>query len=97
MDVIFIFNYLGDVTVDSESFLMTDFMNLRIKQSFKYAYRNRIYTHVFIKMSNHIFMSIYVISYKNTSEEKDIFFHQKLPSNPSFRTVLNTSSSNLSE
>jgi hypothetical protein len=50
----------GDVFVDSESFLMTDFMNLVIKQSFKYAYMNRIYTHVFIKMSNHIFISIYV-------------------------------------
>jgi hypothetical protein len=44
MRIIFMINYFfsvrDDVLVDSETFLMTDFMNLKIKsaQSFKYVY-----------------------------------------------------------
>jgi hypothetical protein len=39
-----------DVPVDSETLLVTDFVNLKIKlaQSFKYTHRNKIYVHVFI-------------------------------------------------
>jgi hypothetical protein len=40
----------GDVFVDSDAFLMTDFINLKIKptQSFKYAYKSMMGIHVFI-------------------------------------------------
>jgi hypothetical protein len=40
----------GDIFVDSETFLMTDFMNFKIKpvQSFRYAHKDIMYVHVFI-------------------------------------------------
>jgi hypothetical protein len=43
----------GDIPIDSETFLVTDFMNLKIKptQSFRGAYRDRVYVHVFIGVS----------------------------------------------
>jgi hypothetical protein len=52
----------GDVSVDSETFLVTDFMNLKIKltQSFRVAYRGRVCIRVFIDVSAHMCMSIYV-------------------------------------
>jgi hypothetical protein len=44
-----------DVLIDSDASLMTDFINLKIKsaQSFRCAYRDKMYTHVFIWMSAH--------------------------------------------
>jgi hypothetical protein len=50
----------GDVPVDSEALLVTDFVNLKIKptQSFKGAHRGRVYVRVFIGMSAHTYMSI---------------------------------------
>jgi hypothetical protein len=47
MSVIFTANYFfrgGDVSVDSDTFLVTDFVNLKIKsvQSFRCAHRNRV-------------------------------------------------------
>jgi hypothetical protein len=58
IDVVFMANYSfseGDVLVDSDASLMTDFINLKIKsaQSFGCAYRDKVYTHVFIGMSAH--------------------------------------------
>jgi hypothetical protein len=52
----------GDVFVDSEMLLMTDFVNLKIKptQSFRGAHRGRVCVRVFIGMSTHTYMSIYV-------------------------------------
>jgi hypothetical protein len=52
----------GDVSVDSETLLMTDFMNLKIKptQSFGCAYRGKMYVDVFIEMRTHTYMNIYV-------------------------------------
>jgi hypothetical protein len=52
----------SDVSVDSETLLVTDFINLKIKptQSFENAHRDRVCAHVFIKMSIHMCMSIYV-------------------------------------
>jgi hypothetical protein len=52
----------GDVPVDSETLLATDFMNLKIKliQSFKGAHRGRICVHVFIEVSDYTCISIYV-------------------------------------
>jgi hypothetical protein len=40
----------GDIFADSETFLMTDFMNFKIKpvQSFIYAHKDIMYVHVFI-------------------------------------------------
>jgi hypothetical protein len=51
-----------DVSIDSETFLVIDFMDLNIKpvQSFKCAHRSSIYVRVFIGMSAHICMSICV-------------------------------------
>jgi hypothetical protein len=50
----------GDVPVDSETLLMTDFMNLKIKstQFFGGAHRDRLC--VFIGVSAHTCMSIYI-------------------------------------
>jgi hypothetical protein len=53
---------ISDVSVDSETLLVTDFVNLKIKpaQSFICAHRDRMYVHVFIRMSAHMYMSIYI-------------------------------------
>jgi hypothetical protein len=54
----------GDVSVDSETLLLTDFVNLKIKsaQSFKGAHKGKkyIYIYMLIKMRNHMYMSIYI-------------------------------------
>jgi hypothetical protein len=52
----------GDVSINSEAFLVTDFVNLKIKptQSFRRAHRNRVYVRVLV--SDRICMSIYVYS-----------------------------------
>jgi hypothetical protein len=49
----------GDVPVDSETLLVTDFVNLKIKsiKSFEGAHRDRMCVH---RVSNHTYMSIYV-------------------------------------
>jgi hypothetical protein len=61
MSVTFTANYFfgGDVSVDNESVLVTHFMNLKIKsaQSFRCG---RVYVHVFIRMSDHTCIIIYV-------------------------------------
>jgi hypothetical protein len=51
-----------DVPVDSETFLVTDFMNLKIKlaQSFRGAHRGRVCVRVFIGVNVHTRMSIFV-------------------------------------
>jgi hypothetical protein len=52
----------GDVSVDSETFLVTDFVNPKIKlaQSFGGAHRCRVCVRVFIEVSARTCMSIYV-------------------------------------
>jgi hypothetical protein len=52
----------GDVPVDSEALLVTDFMNLKIKpaQSFRCAHRGRVCVYVFIWVSDRTCMSIFV-------------------------------------
>jgi hypothetical protein len=52
----------GDVPVDSEALLVTDFVNLKIKpaQSFGCAHKGRVCVRVFIGMSGSTYMSIYV-------------------------------------
>jgi hypothetical protein len=57
MSITFMVNYFlvrDDVFVDSETLLMTDFINLKIKaaQSFEYTHKNRICVCVFIEIIN---------------------------------------------
>jgi hypothetical protein len=63
----------GDVPVDSEAFLVTDFVNLKIKpaQPFEGVYRGSVCVHMFIGVSAHTCMSIYVC----TVFLKKIFTH----------------------
>jgi hypothetical protein len=51
-----------DVSIESETLLVTDFVNLKIKpaQSFGGAHRDRMCVTVFIGVSDHTYMSIYV-------------------------------------
>jgi hypothetical protein len=57
-----IFSVECDVLIDSETFLMTDFMNLNIKstQSFKNVHKNRVYIYIFIRISDHTYINIYI-------------------------------------
>jgi hypothetical protein len=45
----------GDVPIDSETLLVTDFVNFNIKpaQSFEDAHRGRVCVHIFIGVSAH--------------------------------------------
>jgi hypothetical protein len=51
-----------DIFIDSEVFLMIDFVNLKIKtaQSFEGVLRGRVCVRVFIGVSNHTYMNICV-------------------------------------
>jgi hypothetical protein len=51
-----------DVLVDSKTFFVTDFMNLKIQstQFFRDTHRDRICICVFIGVSAHTYMSIYI-------------------------------------
>jgi hypothetical protein len=53
---------VGDVSVDSETFLMTDFVNLKIKptQSFGCAHKDRVCVYMFIEVSVYTCMKICV-------------------------------------
>jgi hypothetical protein len=69
-----------DVPIDSKTFLVTDFVNLKIKsvQSFGGAHRNRVYVRVFIEVTAGIYMSIYIytvflkkqVVYRRTEETR---------------------------
>jgi hypothetical protein len=50
----------GDVPVDNETLLVTDFMNLKIKptQFFRCAHKGKMYEHVFIWLSARTYISI---------------------------------------
>jgi hypothetical protein len=52
----------GDVSINSEALLMTDFVNFKIKsaQSFRGVHRARIYVRVLIGVSNRTCISICV-------------------------------------
>jgi hypothetical protein len=51
-----------DVSIDSEMLLVTDFVNLKIKsaQSFRCVHKSNMYIRVFIGVSTHMYMNIYV-------------------------------------
>jgi hypothetical protein len=57
-----IFSVGCDVSVDSETLLMTNFINLKIKltQSFKNAHSDRVYMRVFLGINIHMHISIYI-------------------------------------
>jgi hypothetical protein len=52
----------GDVSIDSDALLVTDFINLKIKltQSFRSTHRDNVCVRMFICVSAHTYMSIYV-------------------------------------
>jgi hypothetical protein len=52
----------SEVSVDSETILVTDFVNLKIKsaQSFRVAHRGIMYARVFVGVSDRICISFYV-------------------------------------
>jgi hypothetical protein len=66
-----------DVFIDNETLLMSDFINLKIKptQSFKCVYRDKMCVYVFIEMSIHIYMSIYIY---NILKKKELSSHIEL-------------------
>jgi hypothetical protein len=57
-----------NIPIDSETLLVTDFVNLKIKptQSFKVVYRVRIYTRILIEMSAHR-LSLFTVFLKKTN------------------------------
>jgi hypothetical protein len=68
MCVIFMVNYFlvgGDVPIDSETLLLIDFVNLKIKpaESFRVAHRNNVCVHIFIEINNvYNYLHLYYIS-----------------------------------
>jgi hypothetical protein len=66
-----ILSVVGDIPVDNE---MTDFTNLKIKsiQSFRYAHRDRMCVHVFIRPSAYMCMSICVCTVWYTKKNQTI-------------------------
>jgi hypothetical protein len=65
MSVIFMTNYFfseDDVFVDSETLLVIDFVNIKIKsiQSFRCTYRDKIYIRIFIGVSTYTYINIYI-------------------------------------
>jgi hypothetical protein len=63
--VIFMTNYFFSKRrhhVNNDTLLMIYFMNLKIKstQSFKCGHKDKICIHMFIEMSNHTYINIYI-------------------------------------
>jgi hypothetical protein len=61
-----ILSVVYDVSIDSDAFLMTDFVNLKIKsaQSFKDTHRGKVCVHIFIeRVLIYISVSIYVLCF----------------------------------
>jgi hypothetical protein len=84
----------GDVPINSDALLVADFMNLKIKpdQSFGSAHRARVCVRVFIGVSAHTCMSIYVCTvflknklvththnsqFSSTGESEYSFLHER--------------------
>jgi hypothetical protein len=67
ISIIFMTNYFlmgGDVPINNETLLVTDFVNLKIKpaQSFRCVHMCMVCVRVFIRVSVHLCMSICVVS-----------------------------------
>jgi hypothetical protein len=54
----------GDVSINSETFLLTDFVNLKIKltRSFRDVHRDRMCVRVFVRMSVRTCINIYTFT-----------------------------------
>jgi hypothetical protein len=67
--------------IDSETLLVTDFVNLKINsaQSFKSVYRDMVYVYIFIWVSTHICMCIYICTMflKKDSATTHLFRNRK--------------------
>jgi hypothetical protein len=68
----------GDVPVDSEALLVTDFMNLKIKpaQSFRGGHRGRVCICAFIRVSAHTCMTIYVCTVFLKKKDMIVFWDE---------------------
>jgi hypothetical protein len=64
----------GDVLINSETFLMIDFMNLKIKptQSFECTHKDRVYIRVFIGVSAHIYIYEYLCLKKTFTTHRHV-------------------------
>jgi hypothetical protein len=78
--VTFTANYFfvgGDIPIDNKTFLVTYFMNLKIKsaQYFKVTHRDKVYVHMLIRVSVHTCINIYIytVFLNKTFAEFDIF------------------------
>jgi hypothetical protein len=60
-----IFSVGGDVSVDSETLLMTDFVNLKIKsaQSFEYTHIDKVYMCVYRDECSYVYTYLYLYYY----------------------------------
>jgi hypothetical protein len=75
--VVFMTNYFSmkcNINIDSDVFLVTEFVNLKIKlaQSFKYVHKNKVCVRVLIELSNHTYMSICVSMVFKKNRTSDI-------------------------
>jgi hypothetical protein len=80
MSVVFMTNYFlvgGDIPVDSESLLITNFVNLKIKsvKSFEGAHRGRMCMSIFIGVNAHTCMSIYICTVSKKRKENETCGH----------------------
>jgi hypothetical protein len=68
----------GDVFIDSETLLVINFVNFKIKstQSFGGTHMNRVCICIFIRMNNHMCMSIYIYTVLKKDKSRAIFFRQ---------------------
>jgi hypothetical protein len=68
-----------DVSIDSKTLLVTDFVNLKIKpvQSFRYAYKDMMCVYIFIEISEHTCINIYAcpMFLKNSMHPCHMQFH----------------------
>jgi hypothetical protein len=64
-----------DVSIDNETFLFIDFVNLKIKstQSFRDAHRDRMCVRMFIDMSAHICINISICNVLKKREKTPFY------------------------
>jgi hypothetical protein len=60
----------GNVSVDSDVLLVTDFVNLKIKlaQSFRVTHRGSVCVYVVIVVSAHMSICVYIVFFKKEKE-----------------------------
>jgi hypothetical protein len=57
----------GDISIDSETLLVTEFINLKLAQSFRDARMDRMYVCVFIRVSARTCMDICIFLKKKSA------------------------------